>query len=237
LAAATEKDYSNYNELLADAPVYFMNHGFYPVDTNVLEYESPFKNQVMMYTRFLSKIDTTGKIALDVGCGRGGGARALSDMFSFKKVYGCDINPDLIRFCKTNHPGVQFDVFSAEALNYPNSSFDFVFNIESSHIYGDINKFYENVHRILKPGGSFFYADLGGEIKQIEKRTDLFENISGKDITDMVAEACMMDSIYFNDLDLDDDIVEYLRVMAEGKHVLYSNRQEDYYSYTMQKMV
>ena len=39
-------------------------------------------------------------------------------------------------------------------------SIDLVLNVESSHCYPDIARFYSEVHRILCPGGFFLYADL-----------------------------------------------------------------------------
>lgn len=49
---------------------------------------------------------------------------------------------------------------SAEKINLPQQSFDGVVNLESSHCYADKKVFFENVYALLKPGGTFIYADI-----------------------------------------------------------------------------
>lgn len=49
---------------------------------------------------------------------------------------------------------------NAEHLPFPARSFDIVLNVESSHLYTNINKFLEEVYRVLKPDGYFCWADL-----------------------------------------------------------------------------
>jgi SAM-dependent methyltransferase len=44
-------------------------------------------------------------------------------------------------------------------LPFDDASVDVVINIESSGLYPDIDRFYREVHRILRPGGRFLCAD------------------------------------------------------------------------------
>ena len=45
-------------------------------------------------------------------------------------------------------------------MPFPACSFDAVINIESSHCYPSMDRFLAEVHRVLRPGGSFLFADL-----------------------------------------------------------------------------
>lgn len=48
----------------------------------------------------------------------------------------------------------------ATNLPFTSRSYDIVLNVESSHLYSDMNKFLEEVCRVLKPGGYFCWSDL-----------------------------------------------------------------------------
>lgn len=47
-----------------------------------------------------------------------------------------------------------------EALAFPDRSVDVVLNIEASHLYEDLARFFREVLRVLRSGGQFYYADL-----------------------------------------------------------------------------
>ena len=57
-------------------------------------------------------------------------------------------------------PGLTFTRGDAQSMPFPDSCFDAVINIESSHCYPSMAKFLVEVHRVLRPGGSFLFADL-----------------------------------------------------------------------------
>ena len=47
-------------------------------------------------------------------------------------------------------------------LPFPDASFDVVINVESSHCYGHVDRFFAEVARVLRPGGWFLYTDFRG---------------------------------------------------------------------------
>jgi acyl transferase domain-containing protein/SAM-dependent methyltransferase/acyl carrier protein len=106
--------------------------------------------------------DLQGARILDVGCGRGGTCVALANLFAAQEVYGIDLSPAAIAFCRrTNQqPHVHFSIGDAEQLPFADGRFDVVTNIESSHSYPDPDAFYVEVFRVLRSGGHFLYADL-----------------------------------------------------------------------------
>jgi ubiquinone/menaquinone biosynthesis C-methylase UbiE len=77
-------------------------------------------------------------------------------------VVGADFSSEAVNFC-THHrivPGLRFTEGDAEALPFPDASFDAVLNVESSHCYATMSTFLGEVHRVLRPGGWFLFADF-----------------------------------------------------------------------------
>ncbi|WP_163340949.1 class I SAM-dependent methyltransferase [Desulfopila sp. IMCC35008] len=99
---------------------------------------------------------------LDVGCGRGGTIDTLANLFQPERLTGIDLCREAITFCRDNAPADQahFLVGDAEHLPFPNRSFDCLTNLESSHNYPEIDSFYREVARVLRPGGRFLYSDI-----------------------------------------------------------------------------
>jgi ubiquinone/menaquinone biosynthesis C-methylase UbiE len=104
-----------------------------------------------------------GGAVLEVGSGRGGGASYLARYQRPKTMTGVDFSPQAVAWSQQRHtavPHLQFIVGDAERLPFPDASFDAVINVESSHCYGHIEKFFSEVARVLKPGGCFLYTDF-----------------------------------------------------------------------------
>lgn len=103
-----------------------------------------------------------GKRVLEVGCGRGGGASYLTRALGPASYVGLDLNAAGIEFCRRRHrlPGLEFVHGHAEDLPCPPESFDAVINVESSHCYPHFDRFLSEVARVLRPGGTFLYADV-----------------------------------------------------------------------------
>tara|TARA_R110000868_G_scaffold293920_1_gene554404 strand:- start:86 stop:811 length:726 start_codon:yes stop_codon:yes gene_type:complete len=171
----------------------FMNHGYYP-PSEVFEKNYIFKNSASLYFNIIEDLDTESKTILDIGCGRGGGVKVFKEYKKFKDIYACDINVSSIDFCKENHPGINFKTCSSTSLDYNNTSFDIVTNVESSHCYSNINLFLKEVKRVLNHDGVFCYTDVflnDYPIEEILENSGQFKNIVSEDITDNVFNSCI----------------------------------------------
>jgi len=183
----------------------FMNYGFAPVNGEAypLELEAadePNRYSIQLYHYVAGRVPLSGRDVLEVGCGRGGGAAFLKRYLHPRQMNGIDFSPKAVRFCRQQHrlEGLTFLAGDAEALPLPDSSFDAVVNIESSHCYGSMPAFLAQVRRVLRPGGHFLFADL----RSTPDRDRLHEQIiaSGltvleqEEITANVVEALRRDS-------------------------------------------
>jgi SAM-dependent methyltransferase len=86
----------------------------------------------------------------------------IKNFFEARSVQGIDLSSNAIAFCRANHryDNVRFDEGDAERLPFPPEQFDVVTNVESSHSYPSIASFYNEVFRVLVPGGYFAYTDV-----------------------------------------------------------------------------
>ena len=188
--------YNNVTEMIASSDnkwLNFMNHGYYP-PYPFLDKELVLKNSASLYLNVLKNIDTSEKKLLDIGCGRGGGVEIYNKYLEFKSIDACDLTPVSIDYCKSTQPNINFKVCDAESLDYEDCTFDIVTNVESSHCYSDLNSFYKEVHRVLKPTGIFCYADVFDNHNKDRKfalyDSNYFSKIETRDITKNVLDSC-----------------------------------------------
>lgn len=99
---------------------------------------------------------------LDVGCGRGGSVSVMRRFFNVGRIVAADLSLAAVAFASRVHGRLdsRFLAADAQALPFRSAAFDVVLNLESSHCYPDPSLFYREVHRLLRPGGCFLYADL-----------------------------------------------------------------------------
>ena len=159
--------YQCLNALDKEADVTFMNYGYAPLDSRGPEIELSEEDEanrygIQLYRRVAGAVDLRGKDVLEVGCGRGGGAFFLGSCFKPRSVTGVDFSGNAVAFCESHYRlwGLSFLRGDAEDLPCPSNSFDAVINVESSHCYNSLERFLREVVRVLRPRGSFLFADL-----------------------------------------------------------------------------
>lgn len=157
-------------ELLAKyipaADWHFMNYGYFPdAGEQVPDFGNDPKTQrypMQMYYCLATKVDLAGKDVLEVGSGRGGGARLIAERLKPSSYTGMDLAHNAVALAGKIHslPNLSFIQGSAEAIPLQDNSVDEVINVESSHAYGSVDKFLSEVKRVLKPGGSLLMVDF-----------------------------------------------------------------------------
>lgn len=119
------------------------------------------RNSIRLLQECLDGLNLEDANILEVACGRGGSVRELCRSYGVRSVVGLDLTEANIAFCQwTNrHPNAYFCIGDAERLPIGSSCCDMVLNMEASDLYPSIKSFYDEVFRVLKPGGIFIYAD------------------------------------------------------------------------------
>jgi ubiquinone/menaquinone biosynthesis C-methylase UbiE len=144
---------------------HFMNYGYYPkASENVsgICESTPQLFPMQMYHYLASKTPIEGKVLLEVGSGRGGGARYIAQSFRPSSYTGMDIAGNAVRLANKMHvaPNLRFIQGSAESMPVADNSVDVVLNVESCHGYGSVPKFLSETKRVLVPGGHLLLVDF-----------------------------------------------------------------------------
>ncbi|MFW5853247.1 MAG: class I SAM-dependent methyltransferase [Patescibacteria group bacterium] len=97
------------------------------------------------------------KKVLSLGCGSGEDSFYLKKQGANKSV-GIDLSEELINIAKKSYSECEFFVMNMEKINFPDSSFDFIYSSLAIHYLEDWNKVFKEVYRLLKPGSSFLFS-------------------------------------------------------------------------------
>ncbi|MDO8543306.1 MAG: class I SAM-dependent methyltransferase [Opitutaceae bacterium] len=182
----------------------FMNYGWSSRDAGPLALapaDEPDRFCIQLYARVVSPANLAGRRVLEVGSGRGGGASFLARYREPAHIAGMDFSAAAVALSRQRHaqvPNLGFVIGDAESLPFPDASFDAVVNVESSHCYGHIDRFFREAARVLKPGGYFLFADvreaplMPGLKALIEGQPD-WQCVDEEDITTGVVEALAAD--------------------------------------------
>lgn len=144
----------------------FMNYGYVPNDDEpaltLPDDPKVQKYPLQMYHYLAAKADIRGKNVLEVGSGRGGGARYVAGSFQPASYTGMDLAQSAVDLANKLHvlPNLRFIQGSAEDVPLADNSIDVVLNVESCHAYGSVDKFLSEVKRVLKPGGYLLLVDF-----------------------------------------------------------------------------
>jgi SAM-dependent methyltransferase len=114
--------------------------------------------------RLLDQLDPQpGQRILDLACGTGTFARAVTARQPKATVVGVDGDPQMLGRAHARAPGIQFDEALAQDLPYPDESFDAVVtSLFLHHLTSDLKRAaLKETTRVLKPGATFHVADWG----------------------------------------------------------------------------
>ena len=113
----------------------------------------------------LKRVDVAGKPVLDIGCGVGGPAMVIASELGAAEVVGIDIEEYLIETAQINVTAARLDdrvsmkLVEEGPLPFPDERFDIVFSKDSLIHVPDKSALYEEVIRVLRPGGVFAASD------------------------------------------------------------------------------
>ena len=105
-----------------------------------------------------------GGHALEVGCGRGVGAKLVLDMFGADRVDGFDLDPHMVglanRRLRPHGDRVRLWVGDVTRLPKADATYDAVFDFGIIHHVPNWRDALKEVYRVLKPGGRFYAEEV-----------------------------------------------------------------------------
>lgn len=107
-----------------------------------------------------------GNAVLDVGCGAGFDLYVASRLVGEEgRVCGVDLTEEMVRRAQDNLDKVQVQnaeihLVSSERLPFPDESFDVVISNGVINLSPEKPLLFDEIYRVMKPGGSLQFADI-----------------------------------------------------------------------------
>jgi len=122
------------------------------------------QNQIVEWMKNAGKL-AAGPVILEVGCGRGAGARMINKRFKPGALHIMDLDLKMLNLAKRNlrHAGatnVSLCLGDLESLPYQANRFDAVFGFGVLHHLINWRGALLDISRVLKPGGVYFLEEF-----------------------------------------------------------------------------
>ncbi len=107
-----------------------------------------------------------GEMVLDLGCGAGFDLFVASKLVGDSgRVYGVDLTDEMVARAKnnladSNSSNVEIKKVDSESIPYPDDTFDVVISNGVINLSPCKDICFKEIHRVLKPGGRFQFADV-----------------------------------------------------------------------------
>lgn len=128
-----------------------------------------------------------GQRVLDVACGTGALTLAVAERVGpAGSVTGLDANPEMLAVARRKHAGVDWQEGRAEALPFPDGSFDAVVSQFGLMFFDDRVLALREMRRVLRPGGRMAVAvcDALSHSPGYDALAGLLERLFGKTVAD-----------------------------------------------------
>lgn len=118
---------------------------------------------------------------LDVGCGDGSITAHIGSELKLDKsnIHGCDVYVD-----KNLSSDITFTLNKDSKLPYPSDSFDLVTAMMSLHHIRDVESMIGEIHRVLKPNGTFLIREHDKDVDELVLFLDIVHGLYSLSLKD-----------------------------------------------------
>lgn len=121
------------------------------------------EQQLPLVPNLVERLESGIDVA-DIGCGHGHALNIMAKAFPESRFTGYDFLEESIAHARDEakelgSPNVRFEVQDVAELNTP-EQFDLITAFDSIHDQAQPRKVLKNIHRALRPGGTFFMVDI-----------------------------------------------------------------------------
>ncbi|MBW9150719.1 class I SAM-dependent methyltransferase [Clostridium estertheticum] len=153
--------------------------------------DNPKRRQLMPPIETLKKFQLGDKgTLLDIGCGIGYFSIPAANILNQGKVIGLDIMPEMIDIAKEKAKNIaNIKFIKCEEYSFPiqDASIDYVFISNVIHEIENKAKYFNEIRRVLKPGGLLCIIDW--EKKETEMGPSINDRISKEEMIKICASA------------------------------------------------
>jgi ubiquinone/menaquinone biosynthesis C-methylase UbiE len=124
----------------------------------------------------MAELAAPGQNCLDLACGTGAVSRGLAAKHNNMNIKAVDVAPLMLDEARkqTRSDAVEYHLGSADALPFDNDTFDMAFCQQGLQFFPDKEKAFDEVQRVLKPGGRFAVTIW----RPVEEASPVFESFA-----------------------------------------------------------
>lgn len=134
---------------------HFGNYGYWEEDTPNLR-----EACLNLCRQLLARAERHAGPVLDVACGKGATTQFLAQHFPPNQITAINISERQLEIGRSLTPGADFRLMDATRLEFADDTFGVVQCVEAAFHFDTRQRFLDEAHRVLQPGGRLVMSDI-----------------------------------------------------------------------------